>query len=203
MSLLQIGVTGGIGSGKSLVCKIFSCLGVPVYDADSRAKYVMTTDRILIEQIQKEFGNLSYNSEGVLNRNYLGERVFNEPEQLKKLNSLVHPRVAADYATWVKINVGATYVIKEAALLFESGSAEKLDKIISVYAPESLRIQRVLLRDTHRTVSGIKEVMENQMNEEEKKNKADFVIVNDESSLVIPQVLHLHERFNAAHKKSV
>lgn len=199
MRTLQIGITGGIGSGKSLICKIFQCLGVPVYDADSRAKYVMTTDTILIQQIQKEFGNLSYNPKGVLNRKYLADTVFNDPEQLKKLNSLVHPRVALDYRNWAAAHSDARYIMKEAALLFESGSAIDLDKVIAVYAPESLRIQRVIKRDTHRTEEAVKGVIKNQMNEEEKRDKADYVIVNDDSTLVIPQVLQLHEQFTTAH----
>jgi dephospho-CoA kinase len=198
MKPLQIGITGGIGSGKSLVCRIFRCLGVPIYDADSRAKYIMTTDTILIEQIKKEFGTLSYTSEGVLNRHYLGEKVFNAPDELKKLNQLVHPRVAADYTTWVEKHYSSRYVIKEAALLFESGSAENLDAIVAVYAPEALRIKRVVQRDRHRTETAVREVIGNQMNEEEKKNRADFVIVNDGKSLIIPQALQLHERFNSA-----
>ena len=199
MNTLQIGITGGIGSGKSVVCKIFQCLGVPTYDADSRAKYVMTTDTILIQQIQKEFGNLSYNPEGVLNRKYLAEVAFSQPQQLEKLNRLVHPRVGVDYNTWVITHSASPYVIKESALLFESGSASGLDKIISVYAPEAVRIQRVLKRDTHRTEQAIKGVIQNQINEEEKRDRADFVILNDDSKLVIPQVLQLHQQFNAAH----
>ncbi len=198
MSTLQVGITGGIGSGKSLICKIFQCLGVPTYDADSRAKYVMTTDTILVEQIQKEFGILSYNPKGVLNRKYLADTVFSDPEQLKKLNRLVHPRVAVDYSNWVVSHSDAPYVIKEAALLFESGSANTLDKIISVYAPEMVRIQRVLKRDAHRTEQAVKGVIQNQMNEEEKRDKADFVILNDNSTLVIPQVLQLHKQLSAA-----
>jgi dephospho-CoA kinase len=196
MKPLQIGITGGIGSGKSLVSKIFACLGISVYDADSRAKYVMTTDRILIEQIQKEFGTLSYDSKGVLDRKYLAEKVFNDPMQLARLNALVHPRVKLDYENWVAVQ-NAPYVIKEAALLYESGSAMELDKIIAVYAPEALRIKRVLKRDTHRSAQAIADVMHNQMNDEEKRNKADFVIINDDTQLVIPQVLQLHQRFNS------
>ncbi len=199
MSTLQVGITGGIGSGKSLVCKIFRCLGVPTYDADSRAKYLMTTDTILISQIKKEFGNLAYNPEGVLNRKYLAEAVFSQSQQLAKLNHLVHPRVGEDYSNWVATHSGARYVIKEAALLFESGSALSLDKIISVYAPEATRVQRVLKRDAHRTTQAVKEVIQNQMNEEEKRDKADFVILNDDSKLVIPQVLQLHQQFNTAY----
>ena len=199
MSTLQVGITGGIGSGKSLVCKIFQCLGVPAYDADSRAKYVMTTDTILIHQIQKEFGNLSYNPKGVLNRKYLSDTVFNDPVQLKKLNSLVHPRVALDYSNWVTTHTDSKYVIKEAALLFESGSAATLDKVIAVYAPETLRIQRVLKRDAHRTEEAVKGVIKNQMNEEEKRDKADYIILNDDSTLIIPQILQLHQQFTAAY----
>jgi len=197
MKPYQIGITGGIGSGKSLVRKIFSCLGIGTYDADSRAKEVMTTDRILIQQIQKEFGNLSYNSQGVLNRKYIAGQVFNQPDRLEKLNSLVHPRVKDDYESWLR-QQKATYVIKEAALLYESGSASDLDKIIAVYAPEDIRIARVVKRDPHRNAAAVKEVILRQMNEEEKMNKADFVILNDESLLVIPQVIQLHNQFNAA-----
>jgi dephospho-CoA kinase len=198
MCALQVGITGGIGSGKSLVCKIFRCLGIPTYDADSRAKYLMTTDTILIEQIKKEFGTLSYNPEGVLNRKYLAETVFSNPIQLEKLNGLVHPRVGNDYTRWAASHTKSPYIIKEAALLFESGSASSLDKIIAVYAPEATRLHRVLKRDAHRTQQGVKEVIQNQMDEEEKKNRADFVILNDESQLIIPQVLHLHKQFSAA-----
>ena len=147
----QIGITGGIGTGKSLVCRIFQCFGVPAYDADSHAKELMTTDGILISNIKKEFGELSYNTDGSLNRNYLSSRVFNDAEQLKKLNQLVHPRVAIDYKRWVDKKVGAQYILKEAALLFEAGSNQQLDKVIVVTAPEMLRIQRVLKRDRHRT----------------------------------------------------
>ncbi len=198
MKVYQVGITGGIGSGKSLVRKIFSCLGVPTYDADSRAKEVMTTDRILVAQIQKEFGDLAYNPQGVLNRKYMSEQVFNRPDRLEKLNQLVHPRVREDYRNWLS-QQSLPYIIKEAALLYETGSAKELDKIIAVYAPEDLRIARVVKRDPYRNAAAVKEVMLRQMNEEEKKNKADFVILNDDSMLVIPQVLQLHQQFIQAH----
>ena len=188
----QIGITGGIGTGKSLVCRIFQCFGVPVYDADSHAKELMTTDGILISNIKKEFGELSYNTDGSLNRNYLSSRVFNDAEQLKKLNQLVHPRVAIDYKRWVDNKVGAQYILKEAALLFEAGSNQQLDKVIVVTAPETLRIQRVLKRDRHRTEAQVKSIVENQMPEEEKMRRADFIVSNDETVLLIPQVVELH-----------
>jgi dephospho-CoA kinase len=193
---LQIGITGGIGSGKSLVSSIFKHLGVPVYDADSHAKNIMTTDGILISSIKKEFGDLAYNSDGTLNRVYLGNHVFNDETKLAKLNSLVHPRVALDYESWVERHGDAKYVLKEAALLFEAQTAGNLDKIIVVSAPEQIRIKRVLKRDTHRTVEQLRGIVEKQMPEDEKLRRADFIIVNDESELVIPQVLKLHEQFN-------
>ncbi|HMR56444.1 MAG: dephospho-CoA kinase [Cytophagales bacterium] len=195
--LLQVGITGGIGSGKSLVCKIFNALGVPTYDADSRAKMVMTTDGILVEAIKKEFGILSYDAKGVLNRQHLANSVFNQPDKLKRLNELVHPRVALDYENWVSSQADVKYVLKEAALLFESGSYQSLDKIIVVTAPETLRVKRVLLRDPHRSMQQTKEIISNQMAEEEKTKRADYVIVNDETTLLIPQVLNLHLQFIA------
>jgi dephospho-CoA kinase len=188
---LQIGITGGIGSGKTLVSKIFACLDIPVYDADSHAKELMTTDGILVSQIKKEFGDLSYLSDGTLNRKYLAEVVFNNQERLDVLNKLVHPRVGENYTQWVKRHNRKAYVLKEAALLFETGSYQALDKIIVVHAPEEVRIKRVMHRDG-RAEQQVREIIRKQMSEEEKLTRADFIIYNDESSLVIPQVLALH-----------
>ena len=192
---LQIGITGGIGSGKSLVCKIFACLGIPVYDADSHAKALMTTDGILIDQIKKEFGPLCYHGDGSLNRHYLSEVVFHDPERLSKLNNLVHPRVGADYLRWVHQHKGYPYVLKEAALMFEAGSAKLMDKVIVVYASQDLRIKRVMSRDVHRSEAQVKEIMKNQLADDRKLELADVIIHNDETQLVIPQVLRLHEKF--------
>lgn len=198
---LRIGVTGGIGSGKSLVCKIFQHLGAPVYDADSRAKMLMVSDAVLVNQIKKEFGEQSYRASGELNRDYLSKTVFNNREQLEKLNHLVHPRVAADSENWFVRNKDFPYVVKEAALLFESGSYKQLDRMIVVTAPEELRIKRVLVRDKNRTAEEIKKIIDNQMPEKEKMAMADFIIHNDESELLIPQVLKLHERFIVSTEK--
>lgn len=192
---LQVGITGGIGSGKSLVSNIFRLLGVPVYDADSHAKKLMTTDGILVSQIKKEFGDLSYQSDGSLNRTYLSIHVFNDDRKLALLNSLVHPRVGIDYAAWVKSHSTSSYVLKEAALLYEAGSYRSLDKIIVVSAPENVRISRVQKRDTHRTVEQIKAIVEKQMPDAQKIERADYIVVNDETQLVIPQVLELHDAF--------
>lgn len=195
MRPLLVGLTGGIGSGKSLVARIFSCLNVPVYDADSRAKMLMNSDSVLVASIQKEFGKEAYDQNGVLNRKYLAATVFNNPEKLKTLNQLVHPRVQADTEKWVLENSGCTYLIKEAALLFESGSFQNLDNIIVVTAPQNVRVSRVMQRDG-RSQQEVESIIRNQMAEEEKAARADFIIRNDESELVIPQVLKLHERFN-------
>jgi dephospho-CoA kinase len=195
MRPLQIGITGGIGSGKSMVCKIFGCLGIPVYDADSRAKSIMTTDGILVEQIKKEFGSLSYDADGGLNRSFLSSAVFGNAEKLKKLNELVHPRVALDGDQWTAEQIGKKYVVREAALLFESGSYKKMDKIIVVTAPEPLRVKRVLVRDKQRTEEEVLKIIRNQIKEEEKVKKADFVLRNDETELLVPQVINLHQKF--------
>lgn len=193
---LQVGITGGIGAGKSLVTRIFQTLGVPVYDSDSRAKYVMTTDGILISNIKKEFGELSFHPDGSLNRPYLSELVFRDEKRLGKLNELVHPRVANDYREWVAEHAQYEYLMKEAALLFETGSYKQLDHVILVVAPEALRIERVVRRDKGRTPDQVRQIMERQMSDEEKMKLTDTIVWNDESRLVIPQVLELHEGFS-------
>jgi dephospho-CoA kinase len=195
LTQVQIGITGGIGSGKSLVCKIFQVLGIPVYDADSRAKDIMTTDGILIDSIKKEFGELSYRKDGTLDRKYLGDKVFNDEQKLAKLNALVHPRVAENYRSWVEAHGKHPYLLKEAALLFEAGSHHVLDKIIVVYAPEDVRVKRVLQRDFHRTTDQIRGIIAAQMSDQEKLSRADYIIHNDESQLVTTQVLELHQKF--------
>jgi len=197
---LRIGITGGIGSGKSLICKVFEVLQVPIYDADTMARKLMNSDAMLIDQIKQEFGTLSYHGDGSLNREYLGKEVFNDPGKLEKLNQLVHPRVAVDSEHWIERNKAHPYVVREAALLFESGSYKLLDKIIVVTAPENLRVWRVLNRDKAKRKEEVMKIIRSQMPEEEKISRADFVIHNDETELVLPQVLKLHERFIASIK---
>lgn len=192
---MQVGITGGIGSGKSLVCRIFHCLGAPVYDADSHAKKLMTTDGILVQSIRKEFGVLSYHPDGSLNRNYLSSTVFNDAGKLEVLNRLVHPRVAIDYENWLLEHGRHPYTIKEAALLYEAGSYKQLDKIVVVIAPDNLRVERVAKRDPQRTIDQITAIMAKQMSQEEKMKRADFVVDNSETILLIPQVLTLHRSF--------
>ena len=156
----------------------------------------MTTDTILISQIRKEFGDLSYGEDGNLNRSFLADSVFGDPIKLEKLNSLVHPRVGVDYSKWFEsVMSAAPYVIKEAALLFEAGSHRQLDAIIVVTAPVELRVGRVLQRDKQRTSAQIKDIISRQLPDDEKVRRANFVLTNDESTLLIPQVLSLHQKF--------
>jgi dephospho-CoA kinase len=200
--MLLIGVTGGIGAGKSVVVSVFRCLGIPVYDADSHAKALMTTDRNLQEAIKKEFGTLSFTDQGLLNRAYLASQVFPDPEKLKKLNRLVHPRVAEDFEHWVekqKSEPTTPYVIKEAALLFESGSNRQPDKIIAVTAPDEVRKQRVQKRDG-RSPQEIEQIFERQMSQEEMIKRSDFMVLNDDRRLIIPQILKLNDIFQQLKK---
>ena len=191
----QVGVTGGIGSGKSLVCQIFQILGIPVYDADQRARWLMNNDEPLRMAIIHSFGPQSFDSNSALNNTYLAKAVFNDKEKLEELNKMVHPRVAEDYEFWLSQHSNEKYVIKEAALLFEAGSHQILDAIVVVSAPEELRIERVLKRDPFRTREQIMNIIKNQFSEVEKLKLADYILINDSNSMVIPQVLELHKIF--------
>jgi dephospho-CoA kinase len=155
----------------------------------------MTTDGILISQIKEEFGDLSYDNLGQLDRTYLATHVFGDPEKLKKLNSLVHPRVGHDFDNWTISHSSREYLLKEAALLYEAGSNVNLDRIIVVFSPVDLRIKRVLARDRHRSREQVEDIMKRQLPDEEKRHRADHVIYNDEQHLIIPQVLKLHQEF--------
>jgi dephospho-CoA kinase len=188
--MLKIGLTGGIGSGKSAVAAMFGVLGIPVFYADAEAKQVMQADVELRAAIIAEFGEDSY-VDGILNRGYLSNLVFNDPVRLERLNNLVHPATIRAAEAWMKQQT-APYIIKEAALLFEAGSAGHLDYIIGVYAPQHLRIKRVMDRDSV-TRQQILSRMSKQIEETIKMKLCDFVIVNDEQKLIIPQVLQLHE----------
>lgn len=197
--MLRIGLTGGIGSGKTTIAKIFEVLGIPVYYADVEAKRIMNEDTELRTSIIKEFGESAY-SEGKLNRAYISSIVFSNNYKLELLNSLVHPATIRDADSWMQ-KQDAPYVIKEAALLFESGAAEHLDQIIGVFAPVSLRIKRVMDRDNVQREEVIKR-MNYQVNDSIKMKLCDFVIVNDEQSSVMEQVLKIHEELFQKSKKS-
>ncbi len=190
-----VGITGGIGAGKSTICQIFATLGVPIYEADARAKWLMTQHLPLIEAIKQTFGQEAYLEDGQLNRTYLAAQVFNDGNKVKLLNHLVHPTVGKDFEDWVAVNAQVSYVLNEAALMFESGRYLTLDKVITVYAPEALRTRRTQHRDKHRSPAEIKAIMSKQLSEEEKIKRADYVIYNDDVQLVLPQVLKLHQYF--------
>jgi len=190
--MLRIGLTGGIGSGKSTVARIFEVLGIPVYDADTASKKLMAENEELKSKIKNSFGEEAY-KDGKLNRKYLAEEVFQKSEKLVLLNSLVHPATIKDAAEWME-KQNAPYIIKEAALIFESGSQKYLDYVIGVKAPLALRLQRTMERDQV-TAEEVKARMDQQMDEEIKLRLCNYVIVNDEQQLLIPQVLELHERF--------
>ncbi|WP_299758871.1 dephospho-CoA kinase [uncultured Pontibacter sp.] len=194
--MLKIGITGGIGAGKSIVSRMFAVLGVPVYDADSRAKWVMHHNEKLRKELQDAFGPNTYTQAGELDRTYLAGLVFNDPQRLEQLNNLVHPHVGNDFDVWAASQASKPYVLKEAALMFESESWRQMDEIIAVYAPLELRLKRLLKRDTHRTESDIKSIIARQLSEEEKMKRAQHVIYNNDKQLIIPQVLALHEQFS-------
>jgi len=192
--VLKIGLTGGIGSGKSTVAKIFELLNVPVYYADEASKRLYHTDKNLMAAIKKHFGEEVYTN-NQLNRSRLAELVFSNPEKLELLNSLVHPPTIRDAQDWMQKQT-APYIIKEAALLFESGSAAGLDYVIGIKAPLHIRIKRVMDRDGV-SREQVLHRMNRQMDEEIKMRLCDFIIDNDEQHLVIPQVLKLHEKLQA------
>lgn len=192
----QVGITGGIGAGKSLISKIFSILEIPVFNADQSAKNVMHEHENVVGNVKELFGVDAY-KEGKLNRKRIASVVFKDKSLLSRLNAVVHPAVAQDYSNWLVNNSDSKFIIKEAALLFENQSSQQLDKIILVSAPEDLRIDRVLSRDKHRRGSDIKAIMNNQLSEDKMRSMADYIIQNDEKAPVITQVMKLYEELLA------
>ncbi|MFD2513894.1 dephospho-CoA kinase [Pontibacter locisalis] len=193
--MLKIGITGGIGVGKTIISRMFALLGVPIYDSDARAKWVMRHDEGLQQELIDAYGVEAFTGEGELNRTFLAKIVFNNPQRLQQLNALVHPHVRNDFFKWVAMHADKPYVIKEAALMYESEAWKQIDKMIAVFAPLDVRIKRLLHRDKHRTEADISAIIERQLSEEEKMARADHVIFNDDQQLVIPQVLALHDHF--------
>ena len=190
--MLKIGLTGGIGSGKSTVANVFQTLGIPVYYADDAAKELMNNNEGLKQQIILHFGKDVYENK-VLNRKLLAQKVFNNPTQLHLLNSLVHPATIQAAEDWF-VQQKAPYCIKEAALIFESGSQQNLDFVIGVYTPTTIRLQRVMQRDKA-TKEEVQQRMDKQIDETIKMRLCDFVVTNNEQELLIPQVMALHEKF--------
>ena len=190
--MVCVGITGGIGSGKTLVCRILEILGVPVYNADLKARMLMNTHSGLITGIRELFGNDAYHG-GELDRKYLASRVFGDEEMLRSLNRMVHPVVREDFMTWAGKQSGVPYVVEEAAILFESGADRFMDCKVLVYAPREVRISRVMGRDRVSREEVIRR-MSHQWDDEDKRSMADEVIRNDGSQMLLPQILRLHEK---------
>ncbi len=190
--MIVVGITGGIGSGKSIVCGIFARLGIPVYNADDAAKNLYDKYPELIVRISTEISSDSVDKSGKINRKRLAEIVFADTSKLQLLNSMVHPMVAFDFQNWKETHQGYPYVLKEAAILFESNSDKVCDKIITVVSPVELRISRLRERDK-RSKAEIEQIISTQISDEEKIRRSDFVIHNDEKQMLIPQVLKIHE----------
>jgi len=190
--MLKVGITGGIGSGKSVVCQVFQTLGIPVFNADDAARYLMEHDTNLISAVKKLFGDNIYVN-GKPDRERIASLVFNNDGLLQQLNALVHPATIQYGKDWMQQQT-TPYVIKEAAIFFESGSYKEMDVMVGVYAPKEIRLERALKR------SGVSEAkilerMANQMNEEEKMSRCDYVITNDDKTAILPQVMELHHQF--------
>ena len=185
---ILLGLTGGIGSGKSTVAKIFKSLGIPVFNSDLTAKGLINNDNTIIEKITSEFGNVYQNRR--LDSKRMADIVFSNDEALEKLNSIVHPRVGECFTRWLSENRKASYVIKEAAILIESGAFKQMDKIILVTAPEKIRIARVIKRDNVGEKK-VKARISSQTSDEEKLAYADYIITNDGKELITPQVMEI------------
>lgn len=190
--MLKVGITGGIGSGKSVVCQVFQTLGIPVFNADDAARHLMEHDAALIASVKKLFGDDIYIN-GKPNREKIAALVFSNQELLQQLNELMHPATIKYGKDWM-LQQTTPYVIKEAAIFFESGSYKEMDVMVGVYAPKEIRLERALKR------SGVSEAkilerMANQMDEEEKMSRCDYVITNDDKTAILPQVMELHHQF--------
>ena len=189
--MLTVGITGGIGSGKSVVCQVFGTLGIPVFSADAAARYLMENDAALICSISGLLGPDVYKS-GKLDRAQVAAIIYGQPEKLQRLNAIVHPATTAYSRKWI-IEQRAPYVIKEAAIFFESGTYIDMNVMIGVYAPKELRITRAMKRSAMDR-DQVLAIIARQMDEDEKMQRCDFVITNDDTTAVLPQVLNMHEQ---------
>lgn len=189
--MLKVGVTGGIGSGKSIVCNIFELLKIPVFKADKEAGKIMDINEIVRKKLTMLAGDDLYNSEGHLDKKKLAAIIFTDKQKMVEINSIVHPLVFEEYFEWLKYRQHEKYTIMEAAIIFEGGYDRMFDRIITVYAPEELRISRTMKRGNIER-SAVIERINNQLNDEMKVQKSDYVIYNDNNQLVIPQILKIH-----------
>lgn len=190
--MMKIGLTGGIGSGKSTVSNLFRNLGVPVFDSDQISKSIVDKDENVKAILKSTFGKDMFFLDGSLDRKRLGQLVFNNPPELEKLNAIIHPVVFKKFGEFCEKHKKAKYVIKEAAILFETNTHAHLDKIINVYSPKELRLERVMKRDdTSR--EKIEKIMRFQYSDEEKNKLSDYIIVNENIDDLLPQVMEIHE----------
>jgi len=187
-----IGLTGGIGSGKTIVSKVFENLGIAVYNSYIEAKLLMNNDSDIINKFKMIFGFEIYDNDNRLNKKKLADLIFNDKNKLKTVNSIVHPAVKKHFTNWVQMQK-SPYVIKETAILFESGIFKDVDKIITVTAPLELRINRLVIRDSS-VKKNILERINNQLNDDYKIKNSDAVIYNDNKQLIVPQILRIHQK---------
>ncbi len=190
--MVTVGITGGIGSGKSTACKVFEILGIPVFQADFIARKLQNEDPRIIKSLTLIFGKEIYAKDGQLNKKKLASIVFNDRKLLEKLNSIIHPAVQLEFINWKNEFAHKPYILYEAAILFETGSFRKFDFTILVVADERERIERVIKRD-HTNVEAVLQRMQNQMQDIEKRKLADFIIENNDNQLIIPQILKLDQ----------
>jgi dephospho-CoA kinase len=190
--MIKVGVTGGIGSGKTIVCRVFAALGIPVFSADDAARYLQEHDPALRESIIQLLGGDAY-LDGMPNRPRIAELVFADPAKLQQLNALVHPATIEFADSWMRQQT-TPYVIKEAAIFFESGTHKDMDIIVGVYAPKELRIARAMQRGAV-SREKVESIMARQMDDDKKMSLCDHVVVNDDATALLPQVLRLHELF--------
>ncbi len=191
--MLKIGITGGIGSGKSTACSFFKELGIPVFSADDYGKEILHTNQAVRQALTKTFGEDIYNEVGELQRAKLADIVFNDKDKLAQLNAIVHPQVAIGFEEWVNNQRDVPYVLKEAAIMFESNSHKQLDQVIVVVAPAEERISRVMERDNVNREQ-VMERIQNQWTDEQRAEKADYILTNDTISTLKSQVHKLHQQ---------
>ncbi len=191
--MIKVGLTGGIGSGKTFLSEIFIHLGVPVYFSDQRTKLLYQTNSTLKAALIQSYGNQIYLPSSKINKDFLRQIIFNNPKERERINQLVHPFVMADFNHWCMQQIHAPYILKESALLFETGLFRQLDKTILVVAPEQIKIKRLIEREKQ-SPAEIRKTMTTQMSDDEKEKFANFVIINDEKRLLLPQILAIHQQ---------
>jgi dephospho-CoA kinase len=193
--MIKVGLTGNIGSGKSLVCELFSALGIPVYNADLEARKILNSKETILE-LQKRYGKDIALLNGEIDRKKLAGIVFTNPNELQKLNKLIHPKLRQDFANWAKKHNDEKYIIQEAAILLENNFHQQMDKIITISAPLEIRLERVIRRDGTNKEDVLAR-MNNQWKDGEKEKLSDFVILNDGNRMLLPQILKIHQELNS------